>query len=172
MAGGKFMKNKLIYYVSILLIVLYLNCNMKLIDNNMNETKEVVIERDSLGRIIKTKAEFLYFEYDTLGRRIGQYGNNMLPDDSTNYRFVIDFSDETKMVVKEYYFEDNNIECKISDTTDYYLRIFHIKDFQFTTYEFYNPIKNEANIVIDRLLVDKGVVKNNYWYHELPEYLK
>jgi hypothetical protein len=131
-----------------------------------------VIERDSVGRIIKTFDGYVYRRFDNQERLIELWGNYKRVDFDDNFRTVIEITDSL-FTTKEYFFDKKNTKCKIVDSLDCYItKKFH-KDEKFLKTEYWNPVKDEKNKVIKHSLVETDDDPRQYDFIQyLPSYLR
>lgn len=154
-------------FIFIYMILIISQCK----SNGSYNVKERVLERDQTGRIIKTYDGFTYSVYDTLGRKIEEYGNLKRSDDNSNYKEITDYSHKDSVIIKSYAFDDNNEECLIKDKLDCAIMVIYKNGSTFTHYKNYYPVKDKAGKVISFKLVEeqegyiKGVLKT------IPAYL-
>ena len=140
--------------------------------NNDQKRKQSVVKRDSTGMIVKTFDGFVYRIFDKQGRLIESYGNRKTIDMDDNFKTIIEITDSI-VIAKEYFFEPKNTECKIVDPLDYYISKGYYKDGRLFKIEYWNPVKDKKNRVIEHKLTETNdnPAKDNF-ISFLPAYLK
>jgi len=144
----------LIYFV----FIGFLSCSMLINSNNKHPHK--VLKRDKEGRVLKTYDGKVYRIYDSLGRRIEDWGNLRQPDYDIYFHNIIFHTDST-ILHKEYSLGYDNSKCIIKDTADYTGHFYKFdKNGKLIYFEFIVSLTNDKGIVTGRKLIDKGNVIN------------
>lgn len=147
-------------------------------DSNYSSTldrREKIVEHYRDGKIKKNYSGYNYVIYDSFGRMIERYGNNMFSDDSTNFRSVLSFDIPNKIIVKEYIFDDENKECVVYDTSDYHMVVYSYDSIdinQVNKLEVYKPLKENGVVIGHKLTLVDSVKGPNVILHFIPNYLR
>jgi hypothetical protein len=77
-------------------------------------------KQGKLNSINNMKDSTVFTKQDSLGRVIEKWGNEKKRDDDINFRTYYFFDSNGNLIrEKNYFFEDDNFECKILDSADY-----------------------------------------------------
>lgn len=170
-----FIKLPGLYLIS--LTILQVSCDdmkppQKKQDSPTSGRIQKVVQRDSKGMIVKTYNGFSYRVFDEKGRLIESYGNPKQDDNSTNFRTLIEFTDSV-VIVKQYFFGDENTDCVIIDSLDCHIAKFYYKKKKFVKSEMYNPVKDSNGKVTGHKLFEVDTENTiNPFIEYLPKYLR
>jgi hypothetical protein len=131
-----------------------------MLNHSENKHAHKVLKRDKEGRVLKTYDGKVYRIYDSLGRRIEDWGNLKEPDFDIYFHSIIYYTDTT-IFQKEYWLGYDNPKCIIKDTADYNGHFYKFdNNGKLIYYENTVSLTNDIGNVTGRKLTDKGNALN------------